>query len=158
MDLLIFGYGSLMNSKSLAKTSRIARIVGRVELEHYQRKANAMSEAYPEVAMNIVPRPGKSITGVLIEFPLADLSALQRRETGYEMVDVSAYVAPSQANTVHTFVAPDQSTYDGKMIHQEYLDVCLGGVPEEDREQWLAETIIECQITDLPRQEYYKHA
>lgn len=156
--MLVLGYGSLMNPESLAKTSPTATILKRVRLQGYQRKANAMSDAFPEVAMNIVPNEHSSLLGALINLPEVDLPALRQRETGYEMVDVTAAIEPRPEEAVFTFIAPDRTEYRGKKIHQSYLDVCLGGVPETEREQWLAETIIECEITTAPRQKEYRHS
>jgi hypothetical protein len=108
--------------------------------------------------MNIVPRDGGVVTGVLIEFPVADLAALVDREIGYTMVDVSSSITPSQTHPVQTFISPDNTNYEGKMIHQEYLDICLGGVPKGERDAWLSETIIECDISLEPRPIQYRHA
>lgn len=156
--MLIFGYGSLMNPESLAKTSATARVVRRVTLQGYQRKANAMHEAFPEVAMNIIPNTDFNVRGVLIDFPEGDLPALKQRETGYEMVDVSAALLEKCEVPVFTFIAPNVSEYQGKRIRQEYLDVCLGGVPAEEREQWLLETVVECGISGEPKDRVYRHS
>lgn len=147
-----------MNPESLQKTSTTAHIIDRVSLQGYQRKANAMHEAFPEVAMNIVPNDVFSVTGALIEFPEADLPALQQRETGYEMVDVSASIMDPYSQPIFTFIAPNESEYHGKCVRQEYLEVCLGGVPTHEREQWLLETIVECGISTEPRDRTYRHA
>lgn len=147
-----------MNPESLRKTSVSARILCRVTLNGYQRKANAMHEAFPEVAMNIVPNEAFAVTGVLIDFPETDLPALRQRETGYEMVNVTDLITSAQSNLIYTFVAPNLTEYAGKKIHQEYLDVCLGGVPQEQQDQWLKETVIECEVTTRPRQRTYRHS
>ena len=154
----IFGYGSLMNPESLAVTSTTAKIIARVKLNGYQRKVNAMSDAYPEVAMNIVPSAAYTVEGVLIEFPEADMPQLQTRETGYRMVDVTKSMQDTFDQAVYTFIAPNRSEYAGKVVHQAYINTCLGGVPEDDREQWLLETIVECGITDRPREKRYRHS
>ena len=157
-NLLVFGYGSLMNPESLAETSAAARIVSRVTLTGYQRKANAMHDAFPEVAMNVVPNEAHAVVGTLIEFPEVDLPALRQRETGYEMVDVTQSLREPIAGPVFTFIAPNVSEYHGKRIRREYLDVCLGGVPNEEREQWLLETVVECGISDEPKDRLYRHS
>lgn len=157
-SMLIFGYGSLMNPDSLAKTSTDARIIGRATLRGHQRKANAMNEAFPEVAMNVVPNEAFSVTGALIQFPENDLPALQKRETGYEMVDITNQLEDEFDESVYTFIAPDSKKYEGKQIRQEYLEVCLGGVPAEEREQWLLETVVECGISGESKDREFRHA
>lgn len=156
--MLVFGYGSLMNPTSLAKTSTTAKIIDRIALRGYQRKANAVHEAFPEVAMNIVPNPAFSVTGVLVDFPETDFPALETRETGYTMVDITNAVSGSYDTPVYTFIAPNVSEYHGKCIAQEYLNVCLGGVPDAEREQWLLETVVECGINGTLNSEQYRHA
>jgi len=154
----IFGYGSLMNPESLAKTSATARIVKRVTVRGYQRKANAMHEAFPEVAMNIVPNEVHEVFGALIDFPEADLPALRQRETGYEMVDITDRLVEEFGDPVHTFIAPNSVDYQGRRVRREYLDVCLAGVPPTEREQWLLETVVECGISNEPKDREFRHA
>jgi cation transport regulator ChaC len=156
--MLVFGFGSLMNPESLAKTSATAVILRRVTLHGYQRKANAMHEAYSEVAMNIVPSEVFDVTGVLIDYPEADLPALRRRETGYEMVDITEHLTGEFETPVYTFIAPNRTDYQGRQVSSEYIQICLAGVPEAERERWLLETIVECGISDEPRNREYRHA
>jgi hypothetical protein len=147
-----------MNPASLGKTSSTARIQKRITVVGYQRKANATHEYFSEVALNIVPNPVFSVTGVLIDFPESDLPALRTRETGYDMVDISHDLAEAVTSPVYTFIAPNTSEYYGKYISSEYLDICLEGVPDNEREEWLLETVIECGISDKPNKSVYRHA
>lgn len=117
-----------------------------------------MHEAFPEVAMNIVPNDAFRVTGVLITFPEIDLPALQKRETGYDMIDVAEALVGEYDEPVYTFIAPNVTTYHGKQIRQAYINICLGGVPETERPQWLLETVVECGISDEPKDREYRHA
>lgn len=156
--MLIFGYGSLMNAESLARTSSKARIMERATLRGYQRKANAMHDAFPEVALNIVPNEAFSVRGVIIDYPEAELPALEKRETGYEMVNIAPQLADVAHQTVFTFIAPNVTDYQGKCIRHEYLAVCLAGVPADEQQQWLLETVVECGISGEPKDRKYRHA
>ena len=135
-----------MNPVSLADTSPTARILCRVQLNGYQRNVNARHEAFPDLAMNIVPNSDLSVSGVVIDVPAADMPALRQREVGYACVDITAALAEPFDTAVHTFIAPDVSVCEGKYVRQAYLDLCLGGVPTVERERWLLETIVQCPI------------
>lgn len=156
MYVHIFGYGSLLNQESLQQTSQAAEIVGWTKLQGYQRKMNAVSDAFPDVALNIVPQQEKVVEGVLVKLPVFDLPALRERETGYDLVEVTDLLDPAPDTSVFTFIAPDVNEYQGKKVYREYLDICLSGVPEHKRDRWLTETIIECEITKEDRQVVYE--
>lgn len=148
MYIHIFGYGSLLNEASLRKTSIEAEVVGWVTLRGYQRKMNAVSDEFPDVALNIIPNEDMSIEGVLVKLPVADLEAMKRREVGYEMVEVTESIHPADGENIFTFVAPDVDEYFGRKMDRSYLQTCLEGIPAEKRDRWLAETIIECEINE----------
>lgn len=147
MHIHIFGYGSLLNEESLRTTSPEAEIVTWATLRGYQRKMNAVCDEFPDVALNIVPHPEMAVEGVVVRLPEVDMPALQQREAGYEMVEVTHELDPCPAEAVLTFIAPNVDEYGGKKVYQEYIDICLGGVPEHKHEAWLAETIIECEVS-----------
>ncbi len=148
MFFYIFAYGSLMNLKSLVQTSPTAEIIDSVKLKGYQRKANAIHHEFTDVAMNIIPNPSSSVTGLLVKVPEVDMPALKQRETGYEMCDVTNLIVPTPTDRVYAFVAPDTDEYNGKQVSRSYLNLCLDGVPLDERELWLQETVIECDINE----------
>jgi|AntRauTorckE6833_2_1112554.scaffolds.fasta_scaffold01096_6 cation transport regulator ChaC len=152
----IFGYGSLLNHSSVTKTCPKIRNVRQVVLTGYQRKFNATHESLPDIALNIVENKNMDIEGVLLEVPDASLSALKEREKGYEMIEVTHLIAPKQEQPVFTFIAPDIDNCQGKKIYQAYIDICLAGVPEEKRADWLSEAIIPFEISLDCRETLYK--
>jgi hypothetical protein len=156
MGTIIFGYGSLLNPKSVWKTAPQAKVLGWATLRGYQRKTNAICERFPDVAMNIVENDKMSIEGILLEINEDDMPAVLDRETGYEMVEVTDQINPDTDSTVYTFVAPDVHHCSDKKMCKDYLDICLDGVPEEKRAQWLADTIFACPFTTTPREELYR--
>mmetsp|Transcript_18521 Transcript_18521/g.27994 ORF Transcript_18521/g.27994 Transcript_18521/m.27994 type:complete len:281 (+) Transcript_18521:198-1040(+) len=94
----IFGYGSLICSKSrkitapkLEKKSAIPTVIN-----HFQRSWNARIEFDNNdnsairgwTAMGIQPRRGHSCTGVLIEVNNEELANFDKRERGYDRVEV----------------------------------------------------------------------
>jgi cation transport regulator ChaC len=147
-SIFIFGYGSLLNEQSRKKTFSERRAFEDVVLKGYQRKLNASCDQWPAVAMNIVPNNNHAITGVVVEVPLVDFPKLLERESGYDQVEVTAKIVNVKFEVpVFTFIAPDIHHGD-KKAYQTYLDTCLGGVPTDTHDRWLAETIIECDIID----------
>jgi hypothetical protein len=133
MYVHIFGYGSLLNEASLRAASPTAEILEWVTLHGYCRKLNAIAGGFPDVALNIVPSLESAFEGVLVKLSEIGLPAMQSREEGCEMVDVSDLLQPKLNERVYTFVAPDVNEYSNKKIHQSYLDTCLGGVAEEKK-------------------------
>ena len=146
--MLVFAFGSLMSPASLRTTSQAAHIHGRDRLRGYQRKCNAVHKDFPDAAMNIVPNAAFSVSGVVVEFPQSDIPALYKRETGYEACDVTAALEQDYTSPVFAFMAPDALVTETDYVRRSYLDTCLDGVPDEEREQWLLETVVECQIRD----------
>ena len=147
--MLIFGYGSLMNIDSVRKTSTTAKVLGRHCLPGYQRKCNAMHEDFPDIAMNIVKNQFYTVEGAVIDFPESDREALFKREIGYELVDITDFLHHQYKEKIYTFIAPDCTEYGDKYVRQSYLDTCLAAVPVENRERWLLETVVECQIKPI---------
>lgn len=150
----IFSYGSLVNEESLRQTSENAKMLGPATLCGHQRKFNAMSDAFPDVALNVIPCDGSEVQGVVIDFPEEEMDALRRRETGYELVDVTHLVKPQYTSKVYCFIAPNISDYRDKKIYRSYLNTCLAAYSIEEQKEWLEETIIDCEIledTDNPQ-------
>jgi hypothetical protein len=106
--------------------------------------------------MNIIPNPGQSVRGVVLAVTDEDFPALLKREVAYDMVNVTDQITPRQPVEVFTFIAPDTTDYQGKKVYKAYLDICLEAVPEKERQQWLEETIIECEVSTESRPSVYK--
>ena len=114
---------------------------------------SVIQDRFPDIALNVVPHDSLSVEGVLIRFSESDLPALMERELGYEMIEVSKRITPDTDSKVYTFMAPNISEYGNKQVCRPYLELCLAGVSEQARDKWLAETIIECEMIDMIRDE-----
>src|SRR3989344_6686885 len=145
MQLYIFGYGSLMNPKSLAKTLPGERMATRTYLYGYQRKMNAPVNGY--LYLNIVPRRGKRVEGAIIPISESEMGVLKEREPGYTYVDVSAQLERKITGVVYAFLAPDQ-VYPSLEIPHSYLNTCLAGKSDDEKDLWLQETLIENKIRE----------
>ena len=137
--IYVFGYGSLMNPHSLARTLPTKRHAHTATLSGYKRKVNAPVGDY--LYMNIVESDDAVIEGVLIEVSKEELTKLEEREVGYDRYDVTNRLNISVNGRVFAFIAPDQHHADKKIL-RSYLHTCLLGVPHERRDQWLQETEI----------------
>lgn len=145
MPIQIFGYGSLLNKQSRHRTFVELEIVEDVVLQGYQRILNAAHSSYDYVAMNLGEHPTKSVKGHVFLVSDAEFLALEKREVGYDLVNISNQISVQLPEPVYAFVMhkPDIS---GKTICHRYLDTCLGGVCESERESWLAETVIPPEV------------
>ncbi len=144
-QLYVFGYGSLMNPKSLARTIPGEREIFRTRIKDYQRRMNVPYGEY--LYLNIAPRENIEVSGVVIPVTSDELEMLKIREVGYDCVDVTDRLTDSFDGVVYAFIAPDVFISTLK-VPRSYLLTCLGGVPEQERETWLAETILENEIEE----------
>lgn len=145
MRISVFAYGSLLNPKSLKKTLPGNRATQRAVLIGYQRKINAPVSGY--LYLNIVPRLGKKVQGMLISVKARELEALKLRESGYTCVDVTDRIEIPVKGVVYTFIASDKA-YPGLKVPRSYLVTCLSGKSESDKKLWLEETLIENEIEE----------
>ena len=137
--IYVFGYGSLMNPYSLARTLPAKRHAHTATLSGYRRKMNAPVGDY--LYMNIVESDDAQIEGVLIEVSKKELAKLEKREVGYDQFDVTDRLSIPIDGRVFAFIAPDRHFHDKKIL-RSYLHTCLLGVPHHRRDQWLQETEI----------------
>lgn len=154
MKKYIFGYGSLMNQRSLEKTLPGKKIADRVDLIGYQRKFNFPAESY--LFLNIVPRAKYIMRGVLISVTDEELKTLKNRETGYECTEVTERIVETVEGRVFAFTAPD-GNFPNLKILRSYLNTCLKGVPEKEQAKWIEETIIENPIEEDSNDPKYKN-
>jgi gamma-glutamylcyclotransferase (GGCT)/AIG2-like uncharacterized protein YtfP len=154
----IFAYGSLMNPRSLHKVVPGERAFTPATLRNYRRKCNAADEGRPYLAMNIVFAEGYSVEGYVLDFYEHEFSAILERERGYAQVNVAHLLTQKSKVSVYAFVAPDKPQTTG-IVPRSYLLTCMMGIPREKRENWLADTLIECDILeDLDTPVYANHA
>ena len=154
MQKYVFGYGSLTNPKSLGKTLPGNKSKEWAYLTGFQRKFNASAQGY--LFLNIIPKIDHVIKGVLIPVSEEEFNSLKKREVGYEAVDVTKNTKPAAGGLVFTFIAPDK-TYPQMKILKSYINVCLEPLPPEEHEKWLQETVIENEIEDDSASPKYKN-
>lgn len=145
MELYVFGYGSLMNPMSLARTLPREHTFHPGVLPGYKRRMNLRYEEH--VFLNIVPREDSAVDGLLIPITEDELELLKEREEGYDCVDITSLLREKIDGIAYAFIAPDVS-YPDLTIKRSYILRCLGGVHPDRQEQWLADTIIENEIDE----------
>lgn len=145
MQLYVFGYGSLMNPESLARTLPRPKEMSRVSVQGYVRKFNKKGARY--LYLNIVPKEETIVSGVIIPVTKAELALLKRREIGYDCVDVTNDIVEKIDGTVYAFLAPDKHYPDMK-ISRRYIETCLGGLDPSEHDEWLKSSIILNEIED----------
>lgn len=144
-QLYVFGYGSLMNPKSVARTIPGEREMVRTRLKGYQRRMNVPYGQY--LYLNIAPREDIDVVGTVIPVTPEELEMLKVRESGYDCVDVTDLLEDEFDGIVYSFIAPDIPVAELK-VPRSYILTCLDGIPAHEREQWLAETILENEIEE----------
>lgn len=83
----IFGYGSLINATSRAKTGETGQ-VWPVRITGYQRNWSVMSAEYGMSSVAVIPMKEAHCNGVLIEIDETEIPAFDERERGYERSEV----------------------------------------------------------------------
>ena len=143
-SILIFGYGSLMNPRSLALTLPGARAVTSATLRDYRRVCNAPVNGY--AYLNLEVCEGVKIEGVLVQVWLRELPALLKREKGYDFVNVTKNVqSAGQSAEVFAFIAVDGCRED-LLVPRSYLETCLSEVGVDAQAQMLKEARIPAGI------------
>lgn len=119
----IFGYGSLMNLKSAEKT--LGRPLARADalpatLRDYVRRWDLAAwvvleeagehGAVPAVFLNIAPRPGSRVNGILIRVNAQELARMDAREKNYVRVDVAPLIEPRPIGRVFGYVGRKEHT------------------------------------------------
>lgn len=141
----IFGYGSLLNEKNVR-----TRLSGRAftmrpgTLGGYQRTFSKWGRSH--VYLTLRPIEGVTVEGVLIDVDPVGFAILTRYEPGYELVEITRGLAdygPDQPSA-YCFIGGSLKEIPPEIakIRRSYLDMCLGGVSPEKRDQWLRETHI----------------
>jgi len=143
---LIFGYGSLMNDQSRLRSAPQSVVVdGQAVLQGYQRIFNVAYDKY--VYANIQPKDDYAVTGTVMEVTESGYRQLQERERNYESVNIADKLEGKWEEPVYAFIGKDNTVGD-ESIKQSYINLCLSGVPEQDRVRWVEETVMQYGIYD----------
>lgn len=148
----VFGYGSLLNPKTLRERFD-GKITADATLRGYQRTFRKEGREHLYLTLREIEPDGNGVWGTLFDVTLPGFAKLARTEPGYDLLDVTDGLAgyPADAPQAWCFIAPplgDEKIPPAKMrIRRSYLNRCLGGVPEPERELWLAETEIPSGVT-----------
>lgn len=146
MAINIFGYGSLLNETSRRRTFTELSMVEDVVLFGYQRILNATHDALDYVAMHLIENANMKVKGHVFSVCESEFTALKERELGYVLMDVSSKLSVSFDEPVFAFVMLE-SNCAGKCLKHEYLNTCLGGVPNHEHDTWLKETVIPDELS-----------
>ena len=146
MTIYVFGYGSLMNPMSLARTLPREHTFHPAVLPGYKRRMNHRYKDH--LFLNIVPRDDSCVDGLLIPVNENELETLKIREQGYACVDITTQLQNAIDGVAYTFIAPDVSYPSEFTIKRSYIDRCLGGVAPERHDEWVRETVIENTIDE----------
>jgi hypothetical protein len=155
MKLYVFGYGSLMNSKSLAKALPEPREIQLVNLGGYVRKFNIPVNGY--LYLNLIEQDNSVVTGALIPVTETEFEQLKLRERGYECVEITSQLEESVDGQVFMFIAPDAS-YPELKIPRSYLLTCMQELSEYARKDFLEEAVIENEIEEDAANPVYENA
>lgn len=129
----LFGYGSLINADSRARTGKTGMAMP-ARLRGFQRAWNVAARRGKFTAVGITPQPQASCNGVLVEVPPPELSRFDARERHYERVVVpgsALMLLPRDQpppGTIWTYVMPRPGKPSAACpIVQSYVDVILLG-------------------------------
>jgi len=143
---LVFGYGSLMNDQSRLRSAPQSVVVTtEAVLQGYQRIFNVAYGEY--VYANVQPVRDQSVTGTVMRVTEIGYTQLLERERNYDLVDITKKLAGEWDEKVYAFIGSD-NTVGTEVVKQSYIDLCLSGVPEGEREQWIVDTEIPYGIYD----------
>ena len=146
----IFGYGSLMNPKSVKSTGQFKLIDTNACLKGYRRVFNAFHNNI--ACLNIEKCDDCKIYGVLLEAETEnDLKLLDIREEGYVRVDISDNILTNEGlesdTVVYTYKAP-LSCQDSAFIMLSYIAVCLTAVKRGEWKDWVGSSVMNNKVKD----------
>ena len=141
MTVYVFGYGSLINQESAART--LHRLPTREELiparlHGWQRKWQIDAEAFLDdqparlVFLDIVPSGnGTPVNGILIPLNTDDeLARLDQRERHYNRTDVTRIIDPGIDGIIYTYIGKPERTNPppDALVMSEYERVVAEGL------------------------------
>lgn len=132
----VFGYGSLINSGSRARTGRTGAAMP-VRAQGVQRAWNFVDRASRMTALGVVRRDESVTNGTLVTVSAADLSQFDRREGGYtrtrldpaRLTSLDGQEVPSESIWIYLPNEPGWPSEECP-IAQSYVDVVLSGCLE----------------------------
>ena len=133
MQNYLFGYGSLICTKSRNRHTKEVKAIP-VRVEGLQRCWNYHNKARMRNALGVFIKEGAICNGVV--FPVEDFLALNEREKGYDLVEISAssieVISRDLPAGKFWVYIPQESIYpcSKSPIHQSYLDVVMTGCLE----------------------------
>ena len=137
----IFGYGSLLNEKTIQRRLPGQKIVSRATLGGYQRTFRKLGNDH--VYLTLRRRTNSTVIGTLIDVSPPELAILTCSEPGYTLADITDDMLDNTSTSprVYCFIAPPVEIVPDhlKSIRRSYLKTCLDGLPEEERERWFKE-------------------
>jgi cation transport regulator ChaC len=143
--IYVFGYGSLMNRRSIQKT--VSREVSRDELQpavlrDFVRKWDLVEwikfvddpsgSIVPAVFLDVASQPGRTVNGILLTLTEQELAKMDGREKNYDRVNVSPLVEPHVSRDVFTYIGKEIHTRPpaGSCVPANYEALVLAGVHE----------------------------
>lgn len=136
----IFAYGSLINQRSLTKTSPNADNIFPAKLYNLSRSFCLPSSHRidqqtnrPVCVLNLVNSfEDNYINGICFELDESELGPLRYREREYELrqIKVHDYFDEQAVHDSYAFIATDYQPYhylSGSKEQKHYIDVCLSG-------------------------------
>ncbi len=172
----LVGYGSMLNSKSAALTINTASLrsgqpviaVGGRRIFNYEMRSDGGRYGTPSAALALaalnVRLTGKiddAVNGVLLEIPVMDISALRKREVGYDLEPVACLKWNELERPpflAYILQAPDEKragkkrTNDALEPHRKYYRICRSGAREFGKSFlrfWLSTTYLADGLTPV---------
>lgn len=130
-SVLVFGYGSLMNPRSLALTLPGERTVTPAVLQGYRRVCNVAVRGY--AYLNLEASTGARVEGVLVQVWQDELPTLFKREEGYEFVNITSAIE-GVSSEAFAFIARLNCRED-LAVPRSYLQTCFGKMEPKESEQ-----------------------
>jgi cation transport regulator ChaC len=153
----VFAYGSLINLESAYKT--IGRSIGHsdikaVRLNNYTRIWNYKSRIYSEhlnkeataVYLNLICTPGKFVNGIVFKVNDEEFEKLKKRESNYDIVDVSKEIGFNLSPVMAFICADDKylsTPAEDVIVMEKYIEMVRTGCLEISKifyEEYLATT------------------
>ena len=142
----LFGYGSLINSESRARTGCSGAAIP-VRVKGLQRAWNFVDPATRTTYLGVVRREESMTNGILVSIPAADLPLFDQREAGYtrtslEHARVSGWHGQEVPKDALWMYLPNAPGFPSRHcpIAQSYIDVVLAGCLDVD-ESFAAEFV-----------------
>ena len=135
-NIKIFGYGSLMNVKSLQKTAPQARNIVPCKIKGFRRVFDLQAKRKiglegPIAVLDIIAKKGAEVNGVCFEVNKKEFEALTDREILYSFVEVEVYSLEEKfCGKAFTVQAKDKPRTNFKFdcpLQKDYLNICLQG-------------------------------